>query len=189
MLPSFAMQLHAQRPAGEISPISHFTAVDGERQPGRQLELIRDAAPGFREWFRGTGMPDWIGTFDLVTLPYPTRFGLFRAALTPAPFLSLTHRLVIVRWHEPDGRSRTLLFEPTDVDLARRTPYFARLSDSTPTRLRARVLTSSRRRGDASSQRWHGGWRRRLDHVRSPAHPGCAPMDRDERTRSRPVAE
>jgi hypothetical protein len=80
-------------------------------------------------------MPDWIGTFDLVSLPYPTRFGLFRAAMSPAPFLSLTHRLVIVRWHDRNGRPRVLLFEPTDVELARRTPYFARLSQSIPNAL------------------------------------------------------
>jgi hypothetical protein len=123
---------HAQPPNAEIRSISHFVAVSGERQPGRQLELIRQAAPGFRDWFSSTGMPDWIGTFDLVSLPYPTRFGLFRAAMTPAPFLSLTHRLVVVRWHDSDGRPRTLLFEPTDVELARRTPYFARLRESIP---------------------------------------------------------
>jgi hypothetical protein len=126
------MATHVPPPVGEISAISHFAAVAGEPQPGRQLDLIREAAPKFRAWFRGTGMPDWIGTFDLVALPYPTRFGLFRAAITPAPYLSLTHRLVVVRWREPDGRSRVLLFEPTDVELARRTPYFARLSESTP---------------------------------------------------------
>jgi glyoxylase-like metal-dependent hydrolase (beta-lactamase superfamily II) len=122
----------AQPPHAEIKAISHFVAVSGERQAGRQLELIRQAAPGFRDWFSSTGMPDWIGTFDLVSLPYPTRFGLFRAAMTPAPFLSLTHRLVVVRWHDADGRTRTLLFEPTDVELARRTPYFANLHKSTP---------------------------------------------------------
>src|ERR1700722_17099712 len=122
----------AQPPHAEIKAISHFVAVSGERQAGPQLELIRQAAPGFREWFRSTGMPDWIGTFDLVSLPYPTRFGLFRAAMSPAPYLSLTHRLVVVRWREPDGKPRVLLFEPTDVELARRTPYFARLRESTP---------------------------------------------------------
>jgi len=126
------MPTDAQPTNREISAISHFAAAGREPQPGRQLELIRQAAPGFRDWFRTTGMPDWIGTFDLVSLPYPTRFGLFRAAMSPAPFLSLTHRLMVVRWHEPDGRPRVLLFEPTDVELARRTPYFARLSSSTP---------------------------------------------------------
>jgi hypothetical protein len=126
------MPTDAQPPNREISAISHFAAAGREPQPGRQLELIRKAAPAFRDWFRTTGMPDWIGTFDLVSLPYPTRFGLFRAAMSPAPLLSLTHRLMVVRWHELDGRPRVLLFEPTDVELARRTPYFARLSRSTP---------------------------------------------------------
>ena len=126
------MATYVPPPVGEISAISHFAAVADERQPGRQLDLIRAAAPGFRTWFRNTGVPDWIGTFDLVTLPYPTRFGLFRAAMSPAPYLCLTHRLVVVRWRDPDGRRRVLLFEPTDVELARRTAYFARFSESTP---------------------------------------------------------
>ncbi len=126
------MTAQALPPHAEIKAISHFVAVSSERQPGRQLELIRQAAPAFRDWFSSTGMPDWIGTFDLVSLPYPTRFGLFRAAMTPAPYLSLTHRLVVVRWHDSDGRQRTLLFEPTDVELARRTPYFARLRELIP---------------------------------------------------------
>jgi hypothetical protein len=126
------MATHVPPLVGEINSISHFADVARERQPGRQLDLIRQAAPSFREWFRSTGMPDWIGTFDLVSLPYPTRFGLFRAAMSPAPYLSLTHRLVVVRWREPDGKPRVLLFEPTDVELARRTPYFARLRESKP---------------------------------------------------------
>lgn len=118
--------------APPLTRIGHFDVLDGETQPGRQLQLTREVASGFRDWFRRTGSPDWIGTFDLVTLPYPTRFGLYRAALSPVPFVTLTHRMVVVRWREPDGRPRTLLFEPTDTELARRTPYFARLSDRTP---------------------------------------------------------
>jgi hypothetical protein len=134
--------------------IDPFADVRAEPQPGAQLQQIPAAAQRFRQWFASTGMPDWVGTFELSTLPYPTKFGLWRAALSPAPFLTLTHRMVVVRWRDPDGRPRTLLFEPTDVDLARRTPYFARLSEQTPDffeRLFARplgdVLTHLRRAG------------------------------------------
>jgi len=145
-----------------LVPIDPFAAANAESQPGVQLEMLRRDASRFREWFASTGTPDWVGTFDLVTLPYPTRFGLFRAALTPAPFLTLTHRMMVVRWHEPDGRRRTLLFEPTDVELARRTPYFARLTERTPDlfeRLFARplgdVLGHLRRLGiDAGAVDW-----------------------------------
>lgn len=112
--------------------IDPFADIRAETQPGAQLTRIPEAAARFRQWFAGTGMPDWVGTFELSTLPYPTKFGLWRAARSPAPFLSLTHRMLVVRWRDPDGRPRTLLFEPTDVELARRTPYFARLSEQTP---------------------------------------------------------
>jgi hypothetical protein len=33
-----------------------------------------------------------------VSLPYPTKFGLFRAALTPSPYLVITNRMIVVRW-------------------------------------------------------------------------------------------
>jgi hypothetical protein len=145
-----------------VVPIEPFADVHAELQPGLQLEKIGPAAQRFRQWFSRTGMPDFVGTFDLSTLPYPTKFGLWRAASSPAPFLRLTHRMLVVRWREPDGRPRTLLFEPTDVDLARRTPYFARLSESTPDafeRLFARplgdVLGHLRRLGlDPASVDW-----------------------------------
>jgi hypothetical protein len=126
------------QPTGTALPpgaqrIDHFTAATSERQMGRQLELIRDAVPRFREWFAATGMPSSVSTHDLVTLPYPTKFGLWRAALSPTPFLLITNRLLIVRWTEPDGRVRTLLYEPSDVELGRNTPYFADLTAKTPT--------------------------------------------------------
>jgi hypothetical protein len=111
--------------------IDHFANADAERQPGTQLRLINEAAPRFREWFASTGTPDYVGTFDLVSLPYPTRFGLFRAHLSPAPYITITNRLVVIRWRDPDGKPRTLLFEPSDVELGANTPYFARMAKNT----------------------------------------------------------
>lgn len=110
-------------------PVDHFAAADAAPQPGEQLRLIREAAPRFRDWLVLSGCPDFVGTYDLVSLPYPTRFGLFRAARTPVPYLTITNRLVVVRWHEPDGRPQTLLFEPSDVELGANTPYFRRLAE------------------------------------------------------------
>jgi len=111
--------------------IEHFAAANAEPQMGTQLTLFRETAPRFREWFSATGTPDFVGTYDLVSLPYPTRFGLFRAALSPSPYLTITNRLMVIRWKEPDGRPRTLLFEPSDVELGGNTPYFARLARRT----------------------------------------------------------
>ena len=129
----------APQPGG-FSPIDAFDAANREPQPGVQLRLVREAAARFRTWFASTGMPDAVVSADLVSLPYPTRFGLFRAHLSPAPYLTITNRLLMVRWMDPDGRRRTLLWEPSDVELDANTPFFARLSRTLPKRLEPLVV-------------------------------------------------
>jgi hypothetical protein len=127
-------------PAGAAS-IDHFAQADAAELPGVQLRLIREAAPGFREWFAATGTPDYVGTFDLVSLPYPTRFGLWRAALTPVPFLTITNRLLVIRWKDAEQRTRTLLFEPSDAALAASTPYFKGLRETMPRQFERYAVT------------------------------------------------
>ncbi|HVA60219.1 MAG TPA: hypothetical protein VNG13_06750 [Mycobacteriales bacterium] len=103
---------------------------------GARLRRARELAAALRNEFPSTGMPDAVDTFDLVSLPYPTRFGLWRSAVTPAPFLTITNRMLIVRWTESDATPRILLWEPSDVELDANTPYFAELARRMPDRLR-----------------------------------------------------
>ena len=109
--------------------------------PGAHLQAVRDRAVAFRREFVTTGVPDRVTTCDLVTLPYPTRFGLFRASRALAPFLSITNRMLVIRWREHEGRVRTLLFEPSDVELGRNTPYFDALVRRTPRAVARRMVT------------------------------------------------
>jgi hypothetical protein len=125
--------------SASMQTIGHFEAADHCSQPGEQLRLIRESAPGFRDWFRESGMPDWVETCSLISVPYPSRFGLYRAARGPAPFLTITNRMVVIRWREPDGRPRTLLFEPTDHELGINTPFYARLAERTPDLIQRRL--------------------------------------------------
>lgn len=99
---------------------------------GAKLAWLRAQAASFRREFATTGTPDSITTCDLVTLPYPSRMGLFRATRAIAPFVAITNRMLVIRWTESNGRARVLLFEPSDVELGRHTPYFARLADRVP---------------------------------------------------------
>jgi len=108
--------------------------------PGAVLARTPTCAADLRAELRATGTPDLVDTCDLVTSPYPTRFGLWRASWSPAPFLSITNRMLIVRWAEPGGRRRTLLWEPSDVDLGTNTPYFAALVQRTPDLLTERSI-------------------------------------------------
>ncbi|MFE3053523.1 hypothetical protein [Nocardia sp. NPDC059239] len=121
-----------------IDTFTDLAHVEGG--PGARLRVAREQAQAFRREFPGTGTPDSITTCDLVTLPYPTRFGLFRASRAIAPFLSITNRMLVIRWHDTDGRPRTLLFEPSDVELGRYTPYFDNLSQRTPAMIERRMV-------------------------------------------------
>ncbi|KQH75298.1 hypothetical protein AO501_24270 [Mycobacterium gordonae] len=48
---------------------------------GARLRAARTAALGFRAEFAATGTPDSVRTHDLISLPYPTCYGLFRASI------------------------------------------------------------------------------------------------------------
>ncbi|MGW6725510.1 hypothetical protein ACWF9G_06355 [Nocardia sp. NPDC055029] len=108
---------------------------------GPRLRAARTAALAFRREFAATGRPDSVRTCDLISLPYPTRYGLFRAAVSPAPFLTISNRMLIVRWTDTDGTRRTLLFEPSDHELDSYTPYFAELQRYTPGPVRNLFVT------------------------------------------------
>jgi len=115
-----------------MTPIPHYAAAHASTIVAEELRLIREVAPRFRDWFKATGRPDYVGTFDLASVPYPTRFGTFGAAWSPLPFVTITNRMMIVRWRDQGAQTRTLLFEPTDLDLARNAPFYAHLARQTP---------------------------------------------------------
>ncbi|MEW2397977.1 hypothetical protein [Streptomyces sp. NPDC046862] len=126
-------------------PGTRITTLDGlDEVPGgygAALAWARTRAKALRAEFTATGSPDSVTTCDLVTLPYPTRFGLFRASWAITPFLAITNRMLVIRWTDSDGRQRVLLFEPSDVELGRNTPYFAALARRTPGPLQSVMVT------------------------------------------------
>lgn len=121
-----------------VESLTDLTEVDGG--PGAKLATVRLQGRAFRQEFAASGTPDRIDTCDLITLPYPTRFGLFRASRAIAPFLSITNRMIVIQWTESDGRKRVLLFEPSDHELGRYTPYFDTLSARTPDVIENRMV-------------------------------------------------
>ncbi len=95
------------------------------RPPGEELAALREAVPDFRAAVIASGTPVGVRTCPLVTLPYPTRFGLWRAAVSPAPYLWFTNRMFVVQWQDDTGTKRTLLWEPSDWENGDATPFFA----------------------------------------------------------------
>lgn len=106
--------------------IDIFKEVHSTSSPGLQLQYIRQTATHFQDWFRKTGVVSAFASFDLITLPYPTRYGLWRATKSPSPFLWFTNRMFIVQW-KAHGRTWTLLNEPSDYELGANTPFYVSL--------------------------------------------------------------
>jgi len=165
------MTTHVPPPVGEISAISHFAAVAGEPQPGRQLDLIREAAPGFRAWFRGrdaglgrhlrpghAALSDSIRSVSsgdqprtLSVADAPARGGALARARREAQGTAL----------RADRRGT----RPADS-------VFREAQRVDTRRIRACVRATAWRRDGSSAQRRHRCQGHRLDHVRPSAHPG-----------------
>lgn len=113
---------------------------------GVELAAIVEAAPDLRSAIEASGRPSGVTTGDLVSYPYPTSFGLWRAARSPVPLLRLTARMLVVQWDEPVARRprsrggvagaatrrRTLLWGAGDHDRAASTPLGVRLRAPSP---------------------------------------------------------
>jgi hypothetical protein len=93
---------------------------------GRRHDAVLAGAHALRK--RIEAMPTVVGvrTLPITTLPYPTRYAFQGAAVSPAPYVMMVHRALLVQFRQGDAL-RTLLFNPTDVERARRTPFFASL--------------------------------------------------------------
>ena len=128
------LDLRQADPVG--TPLDAFTAVDRSAPYGVQLTQTLTAAESFRRDLLATGQPTAVSTHDLVTLPYPRQFGLWMAATTPSPYVSITNRMLVVRWP-----GNVLVFEPSDHERGEYTPYFARLNEQTPALVQKRVVT------------------------------------------------
>lgn len=116
-----------------ITPIRHF---DGCRKALGQMARVNDAraaAEAFRKDMLAGPKVKYYESFDLVRVPYPTRYGLRNAFSRErmVEFLHIQNRLFVVQFDTPDGL-KTLLMSPSDHERNGETPYFRRLQDSMP---------------------------------------------------------
>jgi hypothetical protein len=117
-------------PLASLPPgMRHLTDLDAAwavRGNGPQLRAVRVAAEKLHESFVSGPRCHAVRTLPLTTLPYPTRFAFNGAANAPFPFVTLTHRALLVQFFQ-GGELRNLLMNPSDIEAARATPFFARL--------------------------------------------------------------
>ncbi len=114
--------------------LTALTALDHARTPasshrpaaGAGLVALLDAAPQLRRDIVDSGSPLGVARRDLATWSYPTSFAFGGAVRTPMPSVRLLSRMLVVQWADPQGVTRTLLWEPADHERAGFTPYYAR---------------------------------------------------------------
>src|SRR4051812_44854978 len=95
---------------------------------GVRLEAVRRAAHTLKERLASGPKIHSVRTYDLVTLPYPSRYGLSDAGRTILPFLMITNRTQLCAVKTAEGMKR-LLVNPSDHQRDGETPFFKRLAD------------------------------------------------------------
>ncbi len=116
--------------AGEdavIRPIPHFDGARRHAMPTDRLRAIRRGAHALREAMLDAPAVRMFRSFDLIKVPYPTKYALRDACSLPVPFVHILNRLFVVQFDTPLG-VKTLLGEPLDRLGNAKTPFFERLA-------------------------------------------------------------
>jgi hypothetical protein len=110
-----------------IRPFHEFDEANATWPRGDRLDAIRTAADAFRRRFKDQGQVTAVRTVDLVSAGYPTKYAFAGAARGLNPFVNILNRLVVVQFHDFDGKLRTLVWEPTVPEGSAEAPFYAQL--------------------------------------------------------------
>lgn len=126
--------------APELIRLTDLDAAWATKASGQRVQALVLAAEALRQRFSRAPRVLAVRTLPLTTLLYPTKFAFGGAASSPAPYVLLTHRALLVQLLQ-HGALKTLLFNPTDVVGAQATPYFRRMIESYGEFLALEVMT------------------------------------------------
>jgi hypothetical protein len=115
-------------------PLTDLDAAWRTRGHGQRLRAVRAAGERVRERFASGPRVVAVRTLPLTKLAYPTKYAFYSAAFSPVPLVTLHHKCVLVQFMQR-GELKNLLFNPTDVEAAKATPFFARLVEQFGDRL------------------------------------------------------
>jgi hypothetical protein len=112
--------------APELERIGDLDEARRVRGHGARLRAIRKGAEAVRERVRHGPRVVALRTLPITTVAYPTKYAFWSAAYSPAPYVIMTHRALLVQFLQR-GELKNLLFNPTDDIASRKTPFFARM--------------------------------------------------------------
>lgn len=106
-----------------LTPFSHFVNVRQSLNPKQRVEDVRAAALEFRKTMLAKPKVSYYQSFELIRVPYPTKYGYLNATTLPTPFIHICNKLFVIQFNSDDGL-KTLLVSPSDWEHQRNTPYF-----------------------------------------------------------------
>jgi len=110
-----------------LRPITRFDGIRDLPHPADRVREVRRRAEALREELLAGSRVLYYRSFPLVRVPYPTRFGFWRAATVRTPLMHILNRMFVVQVQSGDG-VKTVVISPSDVEANKRTPFFARLA-------------------------------------------------------------
>jgi hypothetical protein len=135
-----AGSMRGKEPAGPAPELPRIPILDSawaRASAGERFDAVRSAARDLRALLASGSAVESVRTLPLSRFPYPTQYAFGGAAKHPAPFVELEHRALLVQFRRPGSeRLWSLLFNPTDVEAAKRTPFFAQFLSRIPPILR-----------------------------------------------------
>jgi hypothetical protein len=93
--------------------------------PAERLEALRRAAPALRDRICRDGTCVSVRTAPVATFPYPAKYGLSGAALSPAPYVMIRNAMQLVQVR-CDGELINILVNPSDPERSLKAPFFAK---------------------------------------------------------------
>jgi glyoxylase-like metal-dependent hydrolase (beta-lactamase superfamily II) len=139
-----------------LRPLDALTDAWRTTPAGARLDAVRAAALRLKDAVHAGPTVRSVRTYDLITLPYPTRYGLSDAARSLFPYLLITNRMQLCTVATDDGVKRVLV-NPSDWERDQETPFFKRAAKGLPPFVREKIVT--RRHGDVPARLAEAGVR------------------------------
>ena len=114
---------------GVIRRITHFDGTRAAAKPLERVANVKAAAQDFRRDLLAGQKVRYYESFELVRVPYPSKFAYTNAWTGLSPFMHLCNRLFVIQFDSAEGL-KTLLASPSDWEYQRDTPFFRQLTDS-----------------------------------------------------------
>ena len=121
--------LKDERDRSVIRPLTTLDGVFDDPSPEERLKAAKKKGRRLHDEMMEMEPVPFYRSFELVRVPYPTRFAFLNVKGLLSPFIHIVNRVFVVQFESSDG-IKTLLVSPSDPERNRETPFFKNLSES-----------------------------------------------------------